>query len=182
MEYKQHRQRKRKRFHEEIAEDEAVFDARKKFIIESYLVSLDSVINSTSKIFQNKKNVGSKFSCLDTKKFNNALDAANFNKLECLADTSSDAIDSKTEIMQEFQSYKDTFNEIMSRKTNSSVEKLTINNVLKFMRANDMSTLYHISLTLPSSSAGAELFFSRLKLIKSYLRSTITVWVSFSLY
>ena len=69
----------------------------------------------------------------------------------------------------------------MSSKTNSSVEKLTINNVLKFMRANDMcsiyptlSTLYHIFLTLPISSAGAERSFSRLKLIKSYLRSTMT--------
>ena len=84
------------------------------------------------------------------------------------------------------------FKEIMSSKTNSSVEKLTINNVLKFMRANDMcsiypnlSTLYHIFLTLPISSAGAERSFSRLKLIKSYLRSTMTgeiVWVSFALY
>ena len=35
VEYKQHRQRKRKRFHEDIAEDEAVFAARKKFIVES---------------------------------------------------------------------------------------------------------------------------------------------------
>ena len=50
---------KEKRFHEEIAEDEAVFDARKKFIVESYLVSLDSVINSTSKRFLNFKNVAS---------------------------------------------------------------------------------------------------------------------------
>ena len=83
--------------------------------------------------------------------------------------------------MQEFHSFKDMFKEIMSSKTNSSVEKLTINNVLKFMRANDMcsiypnlSTLYHIFLTLPISSAGAERSFSRLKLIKSYLRSTMT--------
>ena len=37
-----------------------------------------------------------------------------------------------------------------------------------------MSTLYHIFLTLPISSAGAELSFSRLKLIKSYLRSKMT--------
>ena len=83
--------------------------------------------------------------------------------------------------MQEFHSFKDMFKEIMSSKTNSSVEKLTINNVLKFMRANDMcsiypnlSTLYHIFLTLPISSAGAERSFSRLKLIKSYLRPTMT--------
>ena len=156
VEYKQHRQRKRKRFHDEIAGDKAVFDARKKFTVESYLVSLDSVINSTSKRFRNLKNVASKFSCLDTNNFNNALDADNVNKLECLADTYSGAIDSKTEIMQEFHSFKDMFKEIMSSKINSSVEKLTINNVLKCMRANDMcsiysnmSTLYHIFLTLP---------------------------------
>ena len=80
MEYKQHRQLKIKRFHEEIAEDEAVFDARQKCKVESYFVSLDSVINSTSKRFQNFKNVASKFSCLDPKHFNNALDADNANK------------------------------------------------------------------------------------------------------
>ena len=87
----------------------------------------------------------------------------------------------KPKSAKEFHSFKDMFKEIMSSKTNSSVEKLTINNVLKFMRANDMcsiypnlSTLYHIFLTLPMSSAGAERSFSRLKLIKSYLRSTMT--------
>ena len=117
VEYKQHRHRKRKRFHEEIAEDEAVFDARKKFIVESYLVSLDSVINSTSKRFQNFKNVASKFSCLDPKPLKKTLDEDSVNKLECLADTYSDAIDSKTEIVQEFHSFKDMFKEIMSSKT-----------------------------------------------------------------
>ena len=83
--------------------------------------------------------------------------------------------------MQEFHSFKDMFKEIMNSKTNSSVEKLTINNVLKSMRANDMcsinpnlSTLYHIFLTLPISSTGAERSFIRLKLIKSYLHSTMT--------
>ena len=79
---------------EEIAEDEAVFDARKKLIVESYLKLeyLDYVINSTNERFQNFKNVASKFSCLDPKYFNNALDADNVNKLECLADTYSDQL------------------------------------------------------------------------------------------
>ena len=106
-------------------------------------MSLDSVINGTSKRFQTLKNASSKFSCLDQKYFNNALDADNVNKFKC--------------------------------------RKLTINNVLKFMRANDMcsiypslSTLYHIFLTLPISSASVQRSLSRLKLIKSYLRSTMT--------
>lgn len=148
-------------------------------MIETYLVSLDSIINSTGKRFEHFKNVASKFSVLDPKHFDSA---DNVNKLEFLADTYSDVIDSQTEIVQEFLSFKDMYKEIMSTrsKANSSVEKLTINNVLKFMIANDMcsiypnlSTLYHIFLTLPITSAVAERSFSRLKQIKSYLRSTM---------
>jgi len=52
--------------------------------------------------------------------------------------------------------------------------------MLKFMIENDMissypnlSTLYKIYYTLPISSATAERSFSKLKLIKTYLRSTI---------
>ena len=130
-------------------------------------MSLDSVINSTSKRFQNFKNVASKFSFSDPKNFNNALDADNFNRLKCLADMYSDVFDSKTELCKSFIHSKTWLKEIMSSKTNSSVEKLTINNVLKFTRANDicsiypnMSTLYHIFLILPLRSAGAEPSFS----------------------
>uniref|UniRef100_A0A452GX58 DUF4371 domain-containing protein n=1 Tax=Gopherus agassizii TaxID=38772 RepID=A0A452GX58_9SAUR len=179
--YKQHRIRKRKRFHEEIAEgEEEIFDAREKFIVESYLVSLESVINSTSKRFEHFKNVADKFSGLDPKHFDNVN---NVNKLEFLADMYSDVIDSQTTIVEEFLSFKDMYKEIMSTssRVKSSVdERLTINSVLKFMIANDMcsiypnlSRLYHIFLTLPISSAVAERPFSRLKLIKSYLRSTM---------
>ncbi|XP_065420419.1 zinc finger MYM-type protein 1-like isoform X3 [Chrysemys picta bellii] len=180
-EYKQHRIRKRKRFHEEIAKDEeGIFDAREKFIVESYLVSLDSVINSTSKRFEHFKNVAAKFSGLDPKHFDNA---DNVKKLEFLADMYSDVIDSQTKIVEEFLSFKDMYKEIMStsdRLKSSVDERPTINSVLKFMIANDMcciypnlSRLYHIFLTLPISSAVAERPFRRLKLIKSYLRSTM---------
>lgn len=51
---------------------------------------------------------------------------------------------------------------------------------MKFIITNDMissypnlSTLYKIFYTLPVSSATAERSFSRLKLIKTFLRSTI---------
>uniref|UniRef100_A0A452HN90 HAT C-terminal dimerisation domain-containing protein n=1 Tax=Gopherus agassizii TaxID=38772 RepID=A0A452HN90_9SAUR len=180
--YKQHRIRKRKRFHEEIAEDEeGLFDAREKFIVETYLVSLDSVINSTSKRFEHFKVVAAKFSGLDPKHFDNA---DNVNKLEFLADRYSDVIDSQTAIVEEFLSFKDMYKDIMitSGRVKSGVdENLTINSVLKFMIANDMcsiypnlSRLYHIFLTLPISSAVVERPFSRLKLIKSYLHSTMS--------
>jgi len=55
--------------------------------------------------------------------------------------------------------------------------------ILAFLIANDVydvglfpnvSTLYKLFMTLPVSSATAERSFSRLKLIKSYLRSTMS--------
>ena len=55
--------------------------------------------------------------------------------------------------------------------------------ILKFMIANDMCDIYpnlvtllvyKLYLTIPISSAAAERSFSRLKLIKSYLRSTMS--------
>jgi len=55
--------------------------------------------------------------------------------------------------------------------------------ILAFLIANDMydvglfpnvSTLYKLFMTLPDSSATAERSFSQLKLIKSYLRSTMS--------
>ena len=97
-EYKQHRVRKSKRFQDEIAEDDGIVDARKKFIFETYLLSLDCAINSTTRRFENFKNVASKFSCLDPKHF---TDADNVSKLESLADMYSNGIASST-IVQEF--------------------------------------------------------------------------------
>ena len=53
--------------------------------------------------------------------------------------------------------------------------------ILTFLIANDMhvvfpnvSTIYNLFMKLPVSSATAERSFSRLKLIKSYLRSTMS--------
>ena len=103
-----------------------------------------------------------------------------------MAVTYSDVIESGTEIVQGFLSFRDMYKEVISISKENPNDGLTqemtvtINSILKFMIANDMcsiypnlSTLYHIFLTLPISSAGAERSFSRLKLIKSYLRSTM---------
>ena len=138
---------------------------------------MNCIIDSITERFKHFKSVAYKFSCLDPKHFSNA---DNVTKLESLADMYSDVIESRTEIVQEFLSFRDMYKKIMSiiNKENSSVEKLTVNNVLKFMIANDMcsiypnlSTLYRIFLTLPINSAVAEWSFSRLRLIKSYVRS-----------
>ena len=130
-----------KRFHEELAVDDAISDARKKFVVETYIVSLDCVINSTAKRFEHFKNVASKFSCLDPKHFSNA---DSVTKLEALADMYSDVIESRTETVQEFLSFADMYKEIISigNLENSSIEEMTINSVLTFMISNDVCSIY----------------------------------------
>ena len=71
-------------------------------------------------------------------------------------------------LCKSFLSFQDMYKEITNiinkdKSSSVEVEEMTINNVLKFMIANDMcsiypnlSTLYRIFLTLPINSAGAE--------------------------
>ncbi|XP_059148433.1 uncharacterized protein LOC131935795 [Physella acuta] len=168
-EYKQHRLYKRKIFHDERAEDTQISDSRKKFIVQTYLVSLDSVITSTNTRFQNFKDVSSKFCCLDPKHL--ALDDS-LIQLEQLAVTYSDVVDSVFSVS--------SVNKGVSTEKEPLEIAVTVNSILKFMIANDLcsmypnlATLYRIFLTLPISSAGVERSFSRLKLLKTYIRSTM---------
>ena len=176
--YKQQRGRKTTIRFGENAEDDVITDARKKFMVESYLVSLDAAKNRVNERFEHFHNIASKFCVLDPDNFHKT---DNVNKLALLADTYSDVIESQDVIVREFDSFKDMLTEIMNSNINENASvKLTINTILKFMIANDMcciypnfSTLYKIYMTLPITSATAERSFSRLKNIKSYLRSTM---------
>ncbi|KAL4092326.1 hypothetical protein QTP88_026849 [Uroleucon formosanum] len=80
-------------------------------------------------------------------------------------------------LILEYKSFCSIYNQLIAEIKN---KKVFDNNMLKFMIENDMissypnlSTLYKIYYTLSISSATAERSFSRLKLIKTYLRSTI---------
>ena len=80
-----------------------------------------------------------------------------------------------TDIASEYRSFKFVYRDIFPVYNDG----LKAGEILTFLNANDMhdvflnvSTLYKLLMTLPVSSATAERSFSRLKLIKSYLRST----------
>lgn len=48
MEYKQHGECKRQRFHNEFAEDEGINGIQKKFIVELYSIYFGAIINCTN--------------------------------------------------------------------------------------------------------------------------------------
>ena len=79
------------------------------------------------------------------------------------------------DVVDEFVTFRTMYRELSMEK-----HDLNTHSILPFLIANDMdrafpnrAILYRIYLTIPISSAKPERTFSRLKLIKSFLRSSM---------
>ncbi|KAL4141516.1 hypothetical protein QTP88_004145 [Uroleucon formosanum] len=127
--------------------------------------------------FEDFSNTVQQFECLDPKKyfFDKKISEKSINQLIKLSDIYQIDID-QDDLILEYESFSSVYYHL-----NKDCEGISTNDVLKFMITNDMissypnlSTLYKIFYTLPVSSATAERSFSRLKLIKTFLRSTLT--------
>ena len=117
-------------------------------------------------------NICSLFSALDPKNYNTE---GNKERLKQLCDIYVKDVDLDS-VLCEFSSLMSTLHSIF--KTAKDLPKS--NDVLAFLIERgmenvfpNMSILYRIFLTIPVTSAHAERSFSRLKLIKSYLRSVM---------
>ncbi|XP_022166089.1 zinc finger MYM-type protein 1-like, partial [Myzus persicae] len=106
--------------------------------------------------------------------FEKKTNEKSINQLKKLSETYKIDID-QDDLILEYESFTSVYYHL-----NKDCEDISTNDVLKFIITNDMissypnlSTLYKIFYTLPVSSATAERSFSRLKLIKTFLRSTI---------
>ena len=70
-------------------------------------------------------------------------------------------------------SWKSNFREVLPKAFKNNVEVLDYSKIMKDSYANKWSA-YRIMLTIHVSVASAKICFSKLKLIKSYLRSTMS--------
>ncbi|KAJ8348815.1 hypothetical protein SKAU_G00274040 [Synaphobranchus kaupii] len=93
------------------------------------------------------------------------------NRIQDLANFYAEDVSTSEQVLDEFLSFRAMCNEL-------EIKFNTTEAVLPFMVCNDMdrafpniSILYRIYATLPVTSANAERSFSRLKLIKNYLRA-----------
>ncbi|XP_047139140.1 52 kDa repressor of the inhibitor of the protein kinase-like [Hydra vulgaris] len=121
--------------------------------------------------FQQFMKINSKFKCLDPKHYE---DEDSLELIKFFSEQYPIDIITLDDVVQEFPSFRILFKE-------TDTEELNINNVLKFLLTNNLcdlypniTTLYKIYITLPILSPSAERSFSRLKLLKSYLRSTMS--------
>ncbi|KAK0131568.1 Zinc finger MYM-type protein 1 [Merluccius polli] len=165
---KQKRLRSTKRHFSYESHDETITDALKKLEVGFFNVVVDAAMSSIKEKFSTLENVGNKFRILTNFPSHTALELE--EQCEALGTTlhfeGHSDLDSK-ELVQEIRNFPD-----LPSKNMSLLELIT------FMHDKDLLEIYpnfwtalRIALTLPVTVAQAERSFSKLKLIKVYLRA-----------
>ncbi len=168
---KQKRLRSTKRHFSYESHDEPFSDALRKLEVEFFNVVVDAAMSAITERFSTLENVGNKLGVLTN--FPSLADEELAEQCNALGTTlhfeGHSDLDSR-ELVQEIKNFPP-----LPSKTMSLLELIT------FMHDKDLSEIYpnfwtalRIALTLPVTVAQAERSFSKLKLIKSYLRSTMS--------
>ncbi|XP_069823176.1 zinc finger MYM-type protein 1-like [Dendropsophus ebraccatus] len=169
--YHEGKVRKRKRFFDENAEDEPIVDSRARFRTEVFYYIIDVFVEQFEHRFSDFREIAKLFCPLNSKYFHESDVTDKVIKLARFY--SGDVCTEPEVVLAEFLTLCDMYSELSIEKEMVSTEQ-----ILPFLIANDMhrafpnlSILYRIYLTIPVSSAKAERSFSRLKLIKTRLRT-----------
>ena len=170
--FKEKRVARKKRMAGEQSRDERVDDPTRRFKCETYFPVLDTLVTQLDERFNDFCNTVSYFYCLDPAQ----ISEDNKESFERLCDIYKNDINTEEAIVE-----YDTFIDVYASIRPSLSSELQLKDVLPFLIEKQMapglpnlSILYKIYLTLPVTSATAERSFSRMKLIKSYLRSTMS--------
>lgn len=171
----QFRLRKRKRFDNERP-DEPIIDPRQTFKVEFFNYIIDVALNSLEERFDQLVCHNDTFKFLYNIKDSDVtldqcktLESKLYNK-----NTNSSDINA-IELFDEINLYKTTFSDIQQSSLQSPLDvlnKLAENGFLEIFP--NLTIAFRILLTIPVSVATGEATFSKLKLIKNYLRSTMT--------
>lgn len=168
---KQKRLRSTKRHFSYESHDEPFSDALKKLEVEFFNVVVDAATSAIQERFSTLEIVGNKFGVLTN--FTTLTDEELAEQCEELGTTlhfeGHSDLDSG-ELVKEIKNFPDLPSTNMS-----------LLDTITFMHDKDLSEIYpnfwtalRIALTLPVTVAQAERSFSKLKLIKTYLRSTMS--------
>lgn len=174
-EFTEKRKRKRKTMYDELCEDEAVTRTPEELFIASMLQISDRLIMEMSTRFKSLENINDKFGFLNGGQINEmTLDDLKLKAGE-LADTYKEDLNKK-ELIFEIESFKGfalgVDNNLKTSSASTTLE-LILKNKLEEMYPN-ITTGLKIFLTLPVSVATGERSFSKLKLVKNHLRSSMS--------
>ncbi|CAL1677333.1 unnamed protein product [Lasius platythorax] len=156
--------------------DEVIAQEEEKLRIEYFLLIIDQAIQSFNerfKLYQNfRDNFGFLYSFRDIKNLSEEKLKKNCNDLHIILQDEGDSDISGLELLEELKSFIHII---------PDNEQNCLFDVLKYLIKTQLSSVYpniyialRILLTLPVTIASSERSFSKLKLIKNYLRSCIS--------
>lgn len=163
------RQRLAKKYFDEVDGDRRINITESNFKVKIFFPLIDTVLSQLKSRFESLQDVWYKFEFLKPESINN------FEERELIKSCYDFVQLYKSDIGSEFTSQILSLKEIIKNKKLKSIRDLAL-----FILENDFSTSYSevlgaciIFLTLPVTVATAERSFSKLKLLKNYLRNSM---------
>jgi hypothetical protein len=162
------RNRKTKRCFDELSTDQRLTDPEEAFKVNVFYQTVDNAIMQLKQRFEGQKMVTSLFSCLHPQN----MSQLKSSQLETVAEAIVEEYptDFTQELVSEFRSFVNEFRkEIAERQSVTGVIRL----MLESRVSSSFSQVYKLLIlfaTIPVTVATAERSFSKLKLIKTYLR------------
>lgn len=163
-----------KKFYDELACDIRFHSPLKRFQIKVFNECLDIIINQLRSRFTSMNSILETFSFLHPQKFAALLDEDIIKYAERLEDKYD--LDFSHGLSAQLVNFKNAFCQEIKTKTSlrELADFLLVKNNCIASSLPDVCTLFQLYLTLPITSSTAERSFSKLKLIKTYLRSTMS--------
>lgn len=166
------------------AEDEPIEDPKMKFKVSFYFAVLDVIINSLEERFDLFTKTAEYFKFLSSfKEITNLNDdelRENCDDLEILLTDGREKDIISTQLFEEIKIFRDIFKDEKTGKEKEN-EKLDSLELLQHIYENNLQDIFpnlvvslKVLLTLPISVATGERSFSKLKIIKNYLRANIS--------
>lgn len=172
-EFQHKRDRTIKKFFDELASDERLRDPEKAFKVNIFYAVVDTALMQLRERFCGQGLVSDTFSFLFPKNLTQLSDEEVETPCRNLCDLYKEDFENADDLISEVRSFKNEFSEELKEK--STVTDI-INILLSSHIASSMPELLSLCIlfvTLPVTVASAERSFSKLKLIKNYLRSTM---------
>ena len=172
-EFTETRKRKVKRHFDELSEDVRLTNAESYFRINVFNASLDIIISQLSERFTSMRETNNVFCAIHPGTLNNAQDDALYQDAQRLVEHYSR--DLNKSFPAELLAFRACFkSEIAKEPTVKELAKmLIVENSTMAASFTEVCTALLLYLTIPVTVAAAERSFSKLKLIKTYLRSSM---------